>query len=111
MSVLAKKEFQLPNNPTPMMEAGILKTFSIRYVCRRIFVSLEKAFRFGKLSGYSNSSIYILRKIDIEKCLKIFLDIFFGARTVQMVLKDVWMQQLYLLNFLRRKFLVKSVPV
>ena len=30
---------------------------------------------------------------------------FFGAHNVQMVRKDVWMQQLYLLNFYAKKFL------
>ena len=77
VSVLAKKAFQLLTNPTTMMEGGALKIFNIRYVCRSIFVSLGKAFRFGKLSGYSNSYIYILRKTNMEKCLKIFLGIFF----------------------------------
>ena len=77
VNVLAKKEFQLPNNTALMVEAWVLKIFNIRYVWRSIFVSLEKVFHFEKLSGYSNSFIYILRKIDIEKCLKIFLDIFF----------------------------------
>ena len=103
---LVEKTFQLPNNSTSMMEARILKTFNIRYVCRSMFVSLKKAFRFGKLSRYSNSFIYILHKIDMEECLKIFRGIF-----VQMMLKDVWMEQLYLLNFVRIKCLVKSMPV
>ena len=77
VNVLAKKEFQLPNSTALMVEAWVLKIFNIRYVWRSMFVSLEKVFHFEKLSGYSNSFIYVLRKIDIEKCLKIFLDIFF----------------------------------
>ena len=77
VNVLAKKEFQLPNNTALMVEAWVLKIFNIRYVWRSIFVSLEKVFHFEKLSGYSNSFIYILRKIKMENSLKIFLGIFF----------------------------------
>ena len=57
----------------------MLGFWNIQYLIRleKIYVSLEKVFHFEKLSGYSNSFIYILRKIKMENSLKIFLGIFF----------------------------------
>ena len=67
----------------------------MQHIWRSIFVYIEKVFDFEKLFGYSNSFLYILHKIGMEKWWKIFFGyIFFGASTVQMVLKDVLMQQL-----------------
>ena len=73
----SEKRMPTPYQPDPHDGGWVLKTFNIWYVWRGIYVSLEKIFHFGKLSCYSDSFIYILRKIKMEKCLKIFLGIFF----------------------------------
>ena len=73
----SEKRMPTPYQPNPHDGGWVVKTFNIWYVWRGIYVSLEKVFHFGKLSSYSNSFIYILRKIKMEKCLKIFLGIFF----------------------------------
>ena len=73
----SEKRIPTPYQPNSHDGGWVLKTFNIWYVWRSIYVSLEKVFHSGKLSSYSNSFTYILRKIKMEKCLKIFLGTFF----------------------------------
>ena len=77
VSVLAKKRIPTPYQPNSHDAGWVLKTFNIWYVWRSVYVSFEKVFHFGKLSGYTNFFIYTLRKIKMEKCLKTLLGIFF----------------------------------
>ena len=73
----SEKKIQTPYQPNSHDGGCVLKTFNISYVWRSVYVLFEKVFHFGKLSGYSNSFIYTLRKIVMENCLKILLGIFF----------------------------------
>ena len=73
----SEKKIQTPYQPNSHDGGCVLKTFNISYVWRSVYVLFEKVFHFGKLSGYSNSFIYTLRKIKMENCLKILLGIFF----------------------------------
>ena len=72
----SEKRIPTPYQPNPHDGSWVWKTFNIWYVWSSVYVSFEKVFHFGKLSGYSNSFIYTLRKIKMEKCLKIFLGVF-----------------------------------
>ena len=72
----SEKRISTPYQPNSHDGGWVLKTFNTSYVWRSVYVSFEKVFHFGKLSGYSNSLIYTLRKIKMEKCLKILLGIF-----------------------------------
>ena len=73
----SEKKIPTPYQPNSHDGGCVLKTFNISYVWRSVYVLFEKVFHFGKLSGYSNSFIYTLRKIVMENCLKILLGIFF----------------------------------
>ena len=73
----SEKRIPTPYQPNSHDGGLVLKTFNISYVWRSVYVSFEKVFHFGKLSGYTNFFIYTLRKIKMEKCLKTLLGIFF----------------------------------
>ena len=68
-------EKRIPTLYQPNPHDGGWSFENIQYLIRlekHIYVSLEKVFHFGNFSGYSNSFIYILRKIKMEKCLEIY---------------------------------------